>query len=191
MRGIRAEYVSGRDPRRPRQTSGRGDRLVSRSTSWADSRTAMIVRSGMMQLLLDACPSFQPQWQAFIDEWKDEHELPLYLALGDLAHHLIAMLAAGDTARFPEIFAVVERWHVEGDAFVREAATIGLLEDLQNDGLHEGTDPTQFEQFLLPESRKWWRKLERFWSRGEIMRDNPRAVAAAGIPAGRGSGRGG
>ena len=27
---------------------------------------------------------------------------------------------------------VIERWHLEGDDYVREAATVGLLEDLQN-----------------------------------------------------------
>jgi hypothetical protein len=70
------------------------------------------------------------------------------------------------------VFAVVERWHVEGDSYVREAATIGLLEDLQNENLHSSTVPKDFEVFLGPESLKWWRKVERLWAEGEIVSDD-------------------
>jgi hypothetical protein len=84
---------------------------------------------------------------------------------------MIGMLAAPDTEGLVRAFAVVERWHLEGDAYVREAATIGLLEDLQNDSLHAETVPKQFEVFLLPESRKWWDKVEEFWRTGKIISD--------------------
>ncbi|MGC4064827.1 MAG: hypothetical protein QM784_09315 [Polyangiaceae bacterium] len=129
----------------------------------------MIDKEGMMSLMVDACPSFQNVWEQFLQEWRDEPELPVYIALGQLASHLVTMLATGDTSRFAEIFAVVERWHLEGNAYVREAATVGVLEGLQNENLHSGTNPAQFEQFLLPESRKWWTKVKRFWDHGEII----------------------
>jgi hypothetical protein len=132
----------------------------------------MIERDEMMAPMLQACPSFQSAWIEFADEWREETDKPLYLALGSLARHLISMLAARDTSGLSSAFAVVERWHTDGDASVREAATIGLLEDLQNDGLHSVTSPQQFEPFLLPESLKWWRKVERFWSHGEIIRED-------------------
>jgi hypothetical protein len=106
----------------------------------------------------------------------------------ELAGHLIDMLAAGDRERLERAFAVVERWHVEGDAEVKEIAAIGLLEDLQNGNLHEmdyrkrhrsmypslgkQTKPKDFEPFLLPRSLEWWRKVERFWSKGEIIRED-------------------
>jgi hypothetical protein len=70
-------------------------------------------------------------------------------------------------------FAVVEWWHVEGDQFVRDAVTVGLLEDLQNLNLHEhGTKPAQFEEFLGPESRRWWRKVYEFWTKGKPITDD-------------------
>jgi len=59
-------------------------------------------------------------------------DLPLYLALGDFAWHLIGMLERGETASLPAVFAAVERLHAEGEHYVREAATVGLLEALQN-----------------------------------------------------------
>jgi hypothetical protein len=125
-----------------------------------------IGRVEMMNPMLAACPSFAPAWKKFLHEWPDTDDKPLYLALGELARHIISMLASGDRAALSRVFEVVEAWHLHGDAYVKEAATIGLLEDLQNPSLHESTSPTQFEQFLLPESLNWWRKVERFWSGG-------------------------
>ena len=125
----------------------------------------------MFSPLLDACPSFRPVWEKFIGEWKEEKEgLPIYLALSEVAQHLILLLQRGKTESFPRIFQIVEQWHTEGDSYVKEAATVGLLEDLQNSNLHENTEPEQFRRFLGPESEKWWDKLNEFWEEGEPLR---------------------
>jgi hypothetical protein len=92
----------------------------------------MILRADMFTPLLAADPSFLPHWQDFLDDWRDEAELPEYLALGTLAEHLAQRLRRGDVEGFEAIFAVVEDWHLYGDAYVRQAATIGLLEALLN-----------------------------------------------------------
>jgi hypothetical protein len=92
--------------------------------------------------------------------------------LADLAHHLIGQLEAGATNRFEAVFDVVERWHVEGDDYVREAATVGLLEDLQNASLHTATSPDDFVPWLRPETRRWWQKVDAFWSEGKLIADD-------------------
>jgi hypothetical protein len=126
----------------------------------------MIAKDDMMGVLLDACPSFAPTWRAFLDEWReqDEADLPLYVALTDLAWHLIGLVERGETAELPAVFRVVERWHLEGDEYVREAATVGLLEGLQNLNLHvHGTDPAQFRAMLGLESLRCWDELAASW----------------------------
>lgn len=134
-------------------------------------RKNMINKDEMMNPILEVCPSFRAEWDAFVDEWKDEKDgLPLYLSLSSLARHLTSMLEVGETEAFPEIFKIIERWHTEGDGYVREAATVGLLEDLQNTNLHEKTNPEQFRCYLGTESLKWWDKLHGFWERGEMLR---------------------
>jgi hypothetical protein len=125
----------------------------------------------MMNPMLEACPAFRPVWDEFLKEWNSEGEPPVYLALSELARHLIAALASRDLDTLRRTFAVIERWHLEGDKYVREAATVGLLEDLQNTNLHVSTTPAEFEPFLLPTSLKFWRKVERFWENGEIITD--------------------
>ncbi|MCE9534026.1 MAG: hypothetical protein K8T89_23320 [Planctomycetes bacterium] len=125
----------------------------------------MISKDDMMALLLNACPSFAPLWQSFLDEWRDEADgLPLYLALADFARHLIDMHANGEIDRLHVVFRAVERLHLEGDEYVREAATIGLLEDLQNLNLHSCTKPEDFVPYLGAESSRCWEEAGRFWN---------------------------
>lgn len=127
------------------------------------SEQRSITREQMLPLLTAAVPDFRPSWEAFLVEWKDE-PLPLYLALASLAHHLTAQLSQGETAHFPALFDLVERCHTHGDAYVREAITIGLLEDLQNRNLHSTTAPADFELWLRPKSKAAWESLNRFWA---------------------------
>ncbi|WP_245309944.1 hypothetical protein [Rhizobium sp. R339] len=118
----------------------------------------------MFEPLLEADPSFREKWERFQNEYRSEDELPLYLALSDFARHLIENLETGNTLRFDGIFDVVERWHVDGDPYVQEAATIGLLEDLQNTNLHrEKTCPEDFLPWLRPATRVWWARVHEFW----------------------------
>ncbi len=93
----------------------------------------MITPNQMFAPLLIACPDFEPQWARFMAEWQDRKKPPpYYLLLNKLAQHIGRKFGAGETDHFAAIFAMVERWHVEGNDYVQKAASIGLLEDLQN-----------------------------------------------------------
>src|SRR5262245_65805572 len=118
----------------------------------------------MIAVLLDACPTFAPAWRTFLNEWSEAPgDPPIYAALGDLARHLCGMLARGETAGFPGIFAAVERLLVHGDHYVQEAVCLGLLENLQNANVHATTEPAQFRPWLGPEAVRCWTDLNRFW----------------------------
>jgi hypothetical protein len=133
----------------------------------------MIQRPSMMEPILRASPRFVAVWEEFVEEWKSESaELPLYLVLADLARHIASLYQEGAEAELRDIFSVVEAWHLEGDAYVREAATVGLLEDLQNTNVVGPVKPSNFVRFLGPESKRWWAKVERFWENGELIRDD-------------------
>jgi hypothetical protein len=105
-------------------------------------------------MLTKACPSFQSA------------EAPLYVVLGDFARHLLELHQTHEAAAFPAVAGVIEQLHVDGDREVREAATVGLLEGIQNAWRNNGLDPELFMTCLLPESRRWWSELNAFW-RGE------------------------
>ena len=132
----------------------------------------MIEKVDMMSVLLDACPSFAPQRQTYLDEWGDGEEIPLYPARSLFARRVIGMFERGEMESMPAIFAAVERLHVHGVHDVQEAATVGLLEDLPNRSLHTVTEPEVFRRHLGPESSRWWDKLDRFWYHGEQLTDD-------------------
>ena len=124
-------------------------------------------RSNMLEPLLRVDPSFCEKWEIFGNDFRSYDEPPLYLVLSELARHLIQDLELGNTDRFAAVFDVVERWHVNGDPYVKQAATVGLLEDLQNGHLHRKTLPAEFLPWLKPETLRWWTKVQEFWAKGK------------------------
>jgi hypothetical protein len=122
--------------------------------SFGGKERAMISSPQIIPMLVDASPSF-----------KCAEDL-LYVALGDFARHLLELYQRKETVSFSAVCAVIERLYVEGDHGVQEAATIGLLEGIQNVWGNNNVDPELFASYLLPESRKWWDELNAFW-RGE------------------------
>jgi hypothetical protein len=130
----------------------------------------MIDASQMLPLLVEASPGFAGSWKEFEADCADDSQPSYYIVLGSFARHLCDLLATGDEAALRRVFAVVERLHIEGDSYVQEAATVGLLEDMQNTNMHrKDTLPEQFERFLLPESARWWKRLHGFWREGQTL----------------------
>ena len=110
----------------------------------------------MFQLLLEADPSFEPYWRNFRDEWKDdENGLPLTLAIDEFARYLVEKLEAGDTSRFGQIFAVIERMHFSTDSFVNNEVK-GISEGILDSGIYTKLHPYDFEPWLGPETRRAW-----------------------------------
>ena len=125
----------------------------------------MLTKEQMLPLLAEASPSFADKWEEHKREYEDEEDFLPYTALGKLAHHLINLEKQNETSEFKDIFEVVEQLHLDGEHYVREAATIGLLESLQN---ILGEDSAKFEKYLKPTSLKWWDELNKFWD-GQIQ----------------------
>jgi hypothetical protein len=126
----------------------------------------MIAAQQVVPVLLEACPSFRGPYEAYVAAtYRPDEPHLIYDELGEFARHLLRLLKDSNTAELPAVFAVVEHLHVDGTDEVRELATIGLLDAIQNIAAHE-IDPERFVTFLGPEARRWWDELNAFW-RGE------------------------
>jgi hypothetical protein len=133
----------------------------------------MIDRSQMFEPLIAVHPNLADTCKRSVDDWSGAPEdFPDYALISDLVTECSRMLAAGLENEIRTVMEVVERWHFEGDQYVREVATIGFLEGLQAKNMHDGTVPEDFITFLGPESAFWWRKVTRFWSHGELIVDD-------------------
>lgn len=127
-----------------------------------------------MPMLLEAVPSFAEQWSQIEDDpiFLDEATGARlhYVDVAWFAPHVIGLQRSGATGELTRLFEVIETLHTDGDDYVKELATIGYLEGIQTACSH-ATDVRQedFEPYLGPESRRWWRGLNAFWS-GQLPR---------------------
>jgi len=119
----------------------------------------MITDEQVIPSILSVCPSFLCVYEA-----SDDKELP-YCIMGELAHHLMGLQLRKETGEFEPLCEVIERFHVDGVPTVRELATIGLLESIQNVWGNNSLDPEIFRFYLLPESQNRWDELNDFWKR--------------------------
>ncbi len=126
----------------------------------------------MLTLLLEACPPFDPEWRRFKTEYADDPEQFLYVAIPPFTRCLSQALAAGDTATVRRVFDVLERLIVEGDTHVQEAAVVGIIKNLQNASLHDRTTPDDYVPYLMPESQRWWGKVQTFWTNGRLLTED-------------------
>lgn len=133
---------------------------------------AVITRSQIVPLLVEACPAYEADWKRFATEYTDDPERFLYVALVPFAQCLSRTLAAGDRATTARVFSLLERFITEGEPEVQEAAVVGIIKDLQNEHLHRGTSPDDYLPFLLPESQRWWGKVRSFWTNGRLLTED-------------------
>ena len=106
--------------------------------------------------LLDEFPEFIPK----------DHTLP-YLATGDFARYLLDLYHAGQTDELLKGLNFIEALHHSKHKAVRELATVGFLEDIQNLWQQGGVSPEVVFDYLGEKSQKAWQELNRFWN-GEI-----------------------
>jgi hypothetical protein len=138
----------------------------------------VIGRDDVMPMLLEAVPSFSEQWSHIEDDpmfGDDTTGARLhYVDVAWFAPHVVGLQRSGATGELTRLFDVIEMLHTDGDEYVKELATIGYLEGIQTACSHT-TDVRQeeFEPYLGPESRRWWRGLNAFWS-GQIPRVSAR-----------------
>lgn len=121
----------------------------------------MIEQYQIVPMLLEVCPSFKATWEEHVE---DNGKDLIYPALGDFGKHLLDLYNAGETSCFPDVAQVIERLHIEGTPFTKEAATIGILEGIQNIWGNNDADPEIFRAYLGKESSWYWQSLNDFWS---------------------------
>lgn len=128
----------------------------------------VIEKNQMIPFLIDQVPELSSDWRAFKTEWVGRAELPIYLFLSDtVVPHFLSLVGSADTKKTETLSRVVENWHTLGDSYVREAATIGFLESLQNRVEHDKINREVVRNYLGRETQFFWDQVYLFWL-GEI-----------------------
>ena len=124
----------------------------------------MIEKNEVIDLLIEACPSFAEPLESYLNARGDGKRL-LYPELAELSKHLIRLEKAGDRGEFGAVFPAIERFHTEGSTYVKDAMVIGFLGGHQYNCQIKGVDPEIFAQYLGIESLVWWVQLKFFKNR--------------------------
>lgn len=127
----------------------------------------MITKEEMLNPILVISPDFSPVWNRLLNEHAKQDELPIYVGLTELAKHISHLHLNNRSEEANEIFRSIEDWLLQGDSYVHEAATSGLLEDLQNSSIVGVGVSQQLEAYLLPETERWWEKSLNAWLKWE------------------------
>jgi len=120
----------------------------------------------VMPLLVASCPSYRERWIAVSRAPDFEADL-IYAQLGDFAQHVVNQLGRFEECDLIRLCDTAEQLHVYGDTDVREAATIGLLEAIQNAARATRSSTLELESHLGVVTKRWWNSLNAFW-KGEI-----------------------
>lgn len=97
----------------------------------------------------------------FREEWaSEEGPPPWYIAMGELAYHLVESYERGATEAFPQLFEAIEELLETVDSEVDQLIAVGLFEALQTISSHRSFSSAVFEQWLGPRSRRAWNESD-------------------------------
>jgi hypothetical protein len=100
----------------------------------------------------------------------DYEDLP-YIIAGDFARYIVRYFIENNTNEISNCFDFIETLYLYGTDKTKELATIGFLEDLQNELLnYELFKEYKIirNNYLGKETKKYWKKLECFWNKNEM-----------------------
>lgn len=94
----------------------------------------MITLDEVMPLVLEACPAFVPELEAYYSRYDVvPGSRPFYyIEAVQLTSWLDKQVESHETACFPAVFALIERLLAEGTNQVKDLVATGVLEGLQN-----------------------------------------------------------
>ncbi|WP_342554845.1 hypothetical protein [Paenibacillus sp. FSL R7-0652] len=125
----------------------------------------MIEKEQILEKLLTAVPSYKSRYEQYINEnYELGEERLIYVDIGDFVKHVIECYQSKQTDEFDDLFEVIEQFHTNGDAYVREFAAVGILETFQNQLPDKNIKYSEFERLLKPESKRWWNHLMDYWN---------------------------
>ncbi len=109
--------------------------------------------------------SIVPEFKGVIDsEYDDEEKEIQYVLAYRLAQYTYELFVTKDFDQLNKILEYIELILSIGDTYAQELATVGFLEDIQTVWDNSERDRSEIYDLLLPESKKWWNQVDKFWN---------------------------
>lgn len=109
--------------------------------------------------------SIVPEFKDVIDrEYDDEEKEIQYVIAFRFAQYIYELFVAKELDKLNRILEYIESIFSLGDHYSQELATVGFLEDIQTVWDNSVRDRSEIYNLLLPESKKWWNQVDKFWN---------------------------
>jgi hypothetical protein len=139
----------------------------------------VINKTEIIPTILTKCPAFIATWEKHQAFWQGE-EAGIYNDLSEFAAFIVDAYSRQETETIAAAFRVIEGLLVEGDEEVQTAAAIGFLEDIQTIASNRPFGAAVFVQWLGPQSKGAWEKIEDMWRGKSSLMDVVRAEQRTG-----------
>ncbi|MBM7703932.1 DUF7674 family protein [Metabacillus iocasae] len=116
----------------------------------------MITKEDVIVLLKESCSSYSP------NEMEIKNKEELVQELSRFASHLISLQYNQQLEKERDVFELIERLYVEGEAHVKEAVTVGLFETMNRIIDEQHIDSEEIGRLLKPNSYKWWKTISEY-----------------------------
>jgi len=121
----------------------------------------MITESNLIKYILKESDDFAQYLKSSDVNVKQEDN---YTTLAELARYILKSFKEKETDKLRESFRVIDDIFNEGDAYVKEAITIGLLETLQNNiSWEKNIKQEEFSPYLPKTLKEKWDQIIDFW----------------------------
>jgi hypothetical protein len=117
----------------------------------------------IIPLMLKIAPGFQQRWDNYLQHWDNEPP-GIYTSIGQFAHYIVDSVDS-NAPWLPEFFRLIELMVVEGNEDIQLLVTVGFLEDILTISSWRPHKGEVFLQWLGPESKKFWDKSDKLWSK--------------------------
>jgi len=124
---------------------------------------SLIIKENMFPEILSIYPKLTPYWHEFHEEWAEVDEKPLYLILSKLADLIVGDFKSGQKSTLKCLFSLIEKFVLDGDQYVREAAIVGLLEEIQTKSQRNNVDISSMFPLMGEHTKSKWVALQKFW----------------------------
>jgi hypothetical protein len=112
----------------------------------------------LIPTFLASCPAMKATWERRRESWGNAQS-GTFNEMALIAHYVVECYEQGVTDELSAAFSLLERCLTEGDAQVKEATTIGIIEGIQNVASHRPFGLKAFEPWLKPRSRRAWDRV--------------------------------
>jgi hypothetical protein len=136
----------------------------------------MLTVDNIVTEFLADCPGLKADWDRHLEFWGNE-ERGTFNDMGVIAHYLVRCYEQQHFDDLAVAFALLERCFADGDEQAKEAATSGIIEDIQNISLNHKFDPHVFMRWLGPQTKKAWELMITAWQDVSSLADMVRKEA--------------